>query len=73
MDNKNNNIGIIDFLNNIEDDKKYLLSPLINYCDKLHKNETDIFKDKKTDTDQKNVKIRNFLSHYYHKIDNSED
>ena len=79
MDNKNNinntsdKIGIIDFLNHIEDDKKYLLSPLINYCEKLHKNETDIFKDKKTDKDPKNVKIRNFLSHYYHKIDNSED
>ena len=77
MDNKNNinntsdKIGIIDFLNHIEDDKKYLLSPLINYCDKLHKNETDILKNEKKDSNE--TKIRNFLSHYYHKIDNNGD
>ena len=77
MDNKNNinnisdKVGIIDFLNHIEDDKKYLLSPLINYCDKLHKNETDILKNEKKDSNE--TKIRNFLSHYYHKIDNNGD
>jgi hypothetical protein len=77
LDNKNNinnisdKVGIIDFLNNIEDDKKYLLSPLINYCDKLHKNETDILKNEKKDSNE--TKIRNFLSHYYHKIDNNGD
>jgi hypothetical protein len=77
LDNKNNinnisdKVGIIDFLNHIEDDKKYLLSPLINYCDKLHKNETDILKNEKKDSNE--TKIRNFLSHYYHKIDNNGD
>jgi hypothetical protein len=64
----------MDFLNTIDDNKKYLLSPLINYCYKImphdlkNKTELEIIKDKKNIDENKLYldDIRDYLSHYYH-------
>jgi hypothetical protein len=74
--NENINLGIIDFLEKNDTEKKYLLSPLINYCYKLMKTnlQEKLTTEKKEETENKITKIkeiRNPLSHYYYKSKDS--